>query len=191
MFQEPYILAWIFPPSHPLAEVAAEIQDILLTLRIRFCLSVEKSIGELFMVSNKWAVVLCLRVDSYDFDLKLLRLHRVCLFNPKGALLTFDQLRNWILCACASADYFPCFKVFERAFHLRKSKYSKISIFCPRFSLQCRRILGGRKLLVYVRTVVFWLAPIQKLALKYFFSRGWSKSKKKKNRCHTIKKDGK
>ena len=31
-----------------------------------------------------------LRVDNYDFDLKLLRLHRVCLFNPKGALLTFD-----------------------------------------------------------------------------------------------------
>ena len=90
MFQEPYFPAWIFPLSHPLAEVAAEIQGILLTLRIRFCLSVEKSIGELFMASNKWAALLCLRVDNYDFDLKLLRLHRVCLFNPKGAVLTFD-----------------------------------------------------------------------------------------------------
>ena len=42
------------------------------------------------MVSNKWAALLCLRVDNYDFDLKLLGLHGVCLFNPKGALLTFD-----------------------------------------------------------------------------------------------------
>ena len=28
MFQEPYFPAWIFPLSHPLAEVAAEIQGI-------------------------------------------------------------------------------------------------------------------------------------------------------------------
>ena len=89
VFQEPYFPAWIFPPSPPLAEIAAEIQGILQTL-IRFCLFVDKSIGKLFMVSNKWAALLCLRVDNYDFDLKLLRLHRVCLFNPKGALLTFD-----------------------------------------------------------------------------------------------------